>query len=416
MQRKLLVLCIVILGVLLAAQETKLIERTVAVFDFEPMSGSVADYSSLCADTIAIELERIGYTVLDTAAIRKAYKGSLLDDSAVIQFAKAQNADVVVMGFYIVEGASLHIGVRAIDILTGLIAVAIFDTGKGGVAVFDTIDEISARVAKRIRETLQPLPESELVVYKEIVKEETTVVEEVVEQGIPVTILVKSNDEGAEVYSGDTLLGVIEQGQLAIDTKEGAPLILTIKKPGFYTRTVNIKASSKKPQVKIRRLQIIANNEAAAFIAHDRPLGFNGLYSRAIFPDIFYYGGLTGFFFIPFDFNFEAPEHDTRAFFELPLYATLTFYPIGIFAPQYTFQPYIRAGIGGELYFSNFPNGFAFSAVAGRGIISLGLTVAPESFALTGEIQFVSTPFAGWGYINPLPPVIHLCIGVRLIW
>ncbi|HOT59586.1 MAG TPA: hypothetical protein PK074_05465 [Spirochaetales bacterium] len=394
----------------------KLIERTVAVFDFAPMNNSEADYSSICADTIAIELERIGYTVIDTNIIRKNYKGSLLDEPALIEFAKTQKADVVVLGFYVIEGNTLHVGVRAIDILTGLNAVAAFNTGKGGVAVFETIDDISAKVAQRIREALQPLPESELIIYREVTKVETTTVEEVVEQGTPVTIILQSKDNGAEVFIGETLLGVIENGQLAVDTKEGAELIITIKKQGFYPKTIQFKATSKKPTVTARGLVPVSYNEVQVFVASDRPLGFNGMYSRAIFPDIFYYGAQSGFFVIPMDFNFDTETHDPRAFFEIPLFVTLTFYPIGLFNPQYIFQPYLRLATGGELYFANFPSPFQFGAATMRSMVSFGMTLIPGTIAMSGELQFVSPSYLSWGIIGEIPFTLHLCIGVRYIW
>ena len=395
----------------------KVIERTVAVFDFAPMNNSDAQYSSICADTIAIELERIGYTVLDTGTTRKTYKGSLIDEPALIQFAQEQQADVVVMGFYSIEGTSIYIGVRAIDILTGLTAVAIIENGKGGVQIFDTIDEITSKVAKKIREALQPIPESVLVIRREITKVETKVIEEVIEQGTPVTIFLLSKDEGAEVYSGDTYLGTIENGRLSLDTKEDSSLILTLQKANYYPRTITIKATSKKPENMLGRLQPIAKNEFVGLSSHDRPMGLYALYSRAIFADIFYYGGQTGFFFIPADYNFDKPEeHNPNAFFEFPLYATLTFYPIGIFAPQYIIQPYIRGGIGGELYFANFPVSFSFAAVAARGIITFGLIVFPGQFALSGEVQVVSPSIVDYGTLTGMRGAIHVCIGVRHIW
>ena len=80
MRRTIVLVCALVFALSAYAQGTKLIERTVAVFDFAPMNGSESDYSSICADTIAIELERVGYTVLDTGKIRKEYKGSLLDE------------------------------------------------------------------------------------------------------------------------------------------------------------------------------------------------------------------------------------------------------------------------------------------------------------------------------------------------
>lgn len=416
MQKTTVFICQLLLVLALYAQSTQLVERTVAVFDFAPMNDSEADYSSICADTIAIELERVGYTVLDTGKIRKEYKGSLLDEAAMIQYAKNVKADVVVLGFYVIESNMLHVGVRALDILTGLNAVAAFNTGKGGVAVFDTIDDISAKVAKRIREALQPVPESELVIYREVTKVETTTVEEIVEQGTPVTITLQSKDNGAEVFIGETLLGVIENGQLAIDTKEGAELIITIKKQGFYPKTIQFKATSKKPSVTARGLVPVSHNELQVFVAHDRPLGFSGMYSRAIFPDIFYYGAQSGFFFIPMDYNFDVETHDKRAFFEVPLYATLTFYPIGLVNPQYIFQPYLRLATGGELYFANFPSTFQFGAATMRSMVSLGMTLFPGTVAISGELQFASPSYLSWGIIEEIPFTLHLCIGARYIW
>lgn len=402
------------LSSLLFAQ--KLVERTVAVFDFAPFNNSEGDYASIFADTIAIELERIGFLVLDTSTIRKNFKNSLIDEQAMIQFARENKADVIVMGFYVIEGNTIYIGLRAIDIFTGLVAVSIIDTGKGGVAIFDTIDEISMRVAKKIREALQPLPESEYIVYREITKVQTTVIEEVIEEGTPVTITLKAKDEGAEVFSGDTLLGTIENGMLAINTKEGANLAITITKPGFYSQSLVIKVSGKNPTVSIQQLRPIAINELVVSMSHDRPLGLTVLYSRAIIPDTLFYGGQSGFMTIPLDFDFGAPEHDSNAFFEVPLFLTLTFYPLGMLAPTFPLQPFLRAYIGGEVYFANFPNAFNFSAINARGMIALGMTIFPHIVAITGEIQLGSPAFVSWGTLRGFPPVIHLSIGARYTW
>jgi len=158
---------LILLSFTVYSEDIKLVERTVCVLDPVNMSqteGQFGFIGSLVSDTVSIMLKEAGYKIINGSvwremAEKEKFTGNkLLNKNAILKFAQLPGADVVLNGVFRVEGEEIVICVKAYDIFTGRIAVAVLKTGPAGVGIYDTIDEVSAYIAKRIREKLKCSP------------------------------------------------------------------------------------------------------------------------------------------------------------------------------------------------------------------------------------------------------------------
>jgi TolB-like protein len=245
-----IVFILFILGaVTLQAQAVPDSERRVSVYDFtnyteqtDEGASAAGTYSSLIADSLTMELERAGYLVVVPERAREARRtlsatspagtqpGSRAADS---EMAASLGADVLVTGSYRLEDGMLFVTATAWDLFSSRSAASLFERGEAGTAVFETIDEIARKVAEKARSSLRPLTPAELVIRSERVKVENRVVEKVVELGTSIDITLRSPDEGAEVWLGDSLAGRIDKGQLVVSAKVGTPLAVRLRGKGL---------------------------------------------------------------------------------------------------------------------------------------------------------------------------------------
>lgn len=377
----------------LVAQQ--LIERTVCVFDFAPLADTDSSYARLCSDTISIELEILGYTLIANEQIRKTYTGSLRQEDAMVQTAQQLGADVAVLGFYTIDSTGIHIGVKAIDIITGLPAVALSESGTAGFEVFDTIDAVAARVAGQIRQALKPLPASEIIVHREEITVETTIVEEVVSLGTPISQTLLSKDEGAQIIAGEAVLGTVQDGIIVIDTIEGIRLDLTIRKAGFHDGQLSLNTSNSGKAVPIPRLLIAANYELLAQSNLQKPYGLELAFQRLLARNVFSAGVLAGLFYLPLAYNSEADSYvpeDAASFQErygsgyLNASAALClgFYPSNIIWPKGGLRPALNTGLQFDTYsIGDRPLAYSFSLR-----ISASLAIILNRVLLNFELGF----------------------------
>lgn len=400
-------------------------DRRVAVIDFTPLTNASSAYSQICSDTLSIELERVGYTLIPGDAVRLAFQGSALDTPAVIKAARAIGADVVVVGFYVIEGNTIFIGVRAIDTKSEAVAISTEESGAAGFEVFDTIDMIAADVARRIQQALKPVQKADVVIEREDVRVETTVVEEIVELGTPLTLILRSRDEGAVVYADDIELGTIADGILEIHTKEGSLLALTLRKDGFHDRSVEFTASDEKPDIKARPLVRKGSPELAVRTALDRPFGLDAAVRWFFLDDTLTAEAGGGLFFIPFQypeflsFGQSALISEPGGSFTLSLAGGGKVYPMAFLQPGRPVQPYLSLDLVADILLTTSPSGAPLSLIAiARGGSAMGLRWILKNFSLSADIQVLSPVFLNLGGLAGAEsqPVVRLRLEVALPW
>lgn len=77
--------------------------------------------------------------------------------------AASQQADVLLLGSFIVADQDLRITARAIDVETGRIIVSKKERAKTDGSMFTAIDKLAAEMAKEMKEKLPPLPPREII-------------------------------------------------------------------------------------------------------------------------------------------------------------------------------------------------------------------------------------------------------------
>jgi len=393
-----LIICLLSLSPILAQQ---LVERTVCVFDFAPLGLTEPNYSRLCGDTVSIELEVLGYKLIANSLVRQTYTNSLSDEKAMVQAARELGADVAVIGFYVIDSTGIHIGIKAIDILTGLPAVAVSESGTAGFEVFDTIDNVAALVASRIRQALKPLPASEIIVHREEITVETTIVEEVVSLGTPITITIISRDEGARIMAGDALLGTVENGQALIQTVDGIKLDLIIQKARYFQNYYTIFTADTSRIKAAPKLIRNAQHEILAQAVVQKPFGLDITYSYLLLNGIFGLGAGTGIFYLPLEYPASSNPYLTdnselfqatygSAYLNLPVSLALGFYPMSIFWPKSWYRPGLKAG----LLFDSFFIGSRQPAFSLSGLVSGSTAIMLNQLAFNFEIS-ITRPISG---------------------
>lgn len=222
-----------------------LTKRTVLVLNFVNFSENKtnANLSKVFADSLAIALEESDFLVVPQDGVKKRLEELKLVDADLLSLDSLRSialefkADVLLVGFYTVDGKVLYTGVRAYDLFADRLAFANIANGEAGLAVFDTVDSIALSAAAAIRDKLPPLAASEVTELQEKVIRVATIENSGIEIGevIPITIYSKSED--AEVYSGKILLGRITGGKLIDKGKANTSLNLTVKKKGYFDLT-----------------------------------------------------------------------------------------------------------------------------------------------------------------------------------
>lgn len=414
-------LCLAALCAQLAPSQ-ELVERSVMVLDFAPLAGSSAAYSSLCADTVAIELGRLGYPVLPMADSRTAFKGDALSDAAVIKAARERGMDVAVVGFYLIEGDSLRIAVRALDIQAdGAVALSVSESGPAGVDVFDTIDRIAAGVAQKIRAALKPIPKSTITVEREQIRHETVVVEEILELGVPVSLNLLSKDEGASVSAGGEELGAIQEGGLAVDTKDGATLSLLLEKDGYFGRLVTVTARAEAPEARLPRLVRVPGRELAFATGLDRPFGLDAMLRWHFLNGIFAAEALVGFHYVPYRypeflwFGSEPLIDAAGGALILGLGGGGRVYPLAIFFPGLMYRPFL--GVGVELDGMLMTGETLTPALLARLTLNTGMVVSFPGWNLCLTIKTIPPIYLGLGTVARTElPSLRLLAEVALPW
>lgn len=160
---------------LLHAQEEKsgeLVNRRVLILDFYNaqndnsfgyLETSIPDaFENSLADTGSFELlprETWSNLVRDNVFAKDEAKS----ESVAVEAGKRVQADVVVMGSFVIAGGKLNIKAKAIEIPGGRIAVSKSRLSKTDGSMFDAINELARTMAAEMKEALPPVPPREIV-------------------------------------------------------------------------------------------------------------------------------------------------------------------------------------------------------------------------------------------------------------
>lgn len=288
-------LLICIISSPLYSQSEELVERTVCIFDpanFSDNPGEVEWVGPLVADTLEVMLREEGYTVIEAAKRRKAAEEAghtpedFLDKETALEFAAALGADVAANGMFRVEGQEIIIGVKAYDIFTRRIAVAITKIGEAGIGIYDTVDEAAVLIAGRVRENLKPLPADFITVQREKIKVEKKVVEEIVSVGKDVTVTFYSDDEGAELYlGGEKRIGTIEDGKLVYTGKADTTVDVVIKKEHYHDHRQDFALGEEEAEFTLEPLYWKTKWDIGTQVMINQPIGLNGVFRYHFIPD-----------------------------------------------------------------------------------------------------------------------------------
>jgi TolB-like protein len=410
----------------LCAQAQGALTRRVAVFDFVPLSGAPSSYARLIADSLALELERVGYPAIPGTRLRELLDEPATEVSAALAAARFAGADVAVIGFYALEGGQLRIGVRAIDASSEALALSAQDTGAAGLDIFDTIDRMSADIAGRIKVALEPVPTAVQLIEREEIIIETIVVEEVIELGTPISIRLLSADEGALLQALDgerglVDLGLIQEGYFDLATKEGAFLSLRISKEGFNERTLEFTATGLEPELRLRALARRPAPEWFTRLSLDRPFGAEAGTRRFYWRDLVSLDASAGLYFIPYvypeflRFGIEPFFDLTGGSIDLLLATDGRFYPLNFFQPGSLIQPYLSLGFTADLMLAFSPSGEdARLSLLFRNLSGLGLRWTNARFSLSAEARFVSPIIFSLGALQGGQSPMGLRLGLEL--
>lgn len=404
--------------------------RRVAVFEFAPLAGSSAAYARLFADSLALELERQGYRIVQAARLKELLAVPATDLAAALTAARFAGADVAVVGFYLIEGQRLRIGARAVDLASEAVALSLEAEGAAGFDIFDTIDTLSVDLAGRVRVALEPVLKPETIIEREEIIVETVVVEEVLELGTPITVTLLSSDEGAVLRAVDPArddpeLGVIVEGRLELATKEGAALALILSKDGHYPRRLSFTASAAEPERTLPRLTAKPVPELFFRAALDRPFGLEFGLRRYLFSASLGLESSAGFFIIPYVYpafmrlGVEPSIDEPGGALVLSLGAAAAFYPLNLLAPSIRLRPFILAGFA-----SDFTDASSAEASSGgvawalRGVGGLGLRLGGSGYSVAVALSFISPVILSLGGLQGTesPMALRLSAEVALPW
>ncbi len=356
----------------LFSQEERLIERTVLVLDPVNMSdtaGELEFIGTLVSDTITLALEDLGYNVI-TGDIWRKYSGDQgitgeagLGKEQVITFAASLGADVVLNGVFRVEDQEIIIGMKAYDIFTRRIATAVTNVGPAGIGIYDTIDEVSASIAGKIRENLKPLPESVITVEREKVRVETKIIEEVVDVDRSIRVTFYSRDEGAELLLGGIVpIGTITGGSALYMTSPDSVLEIEMREEGYYPRTIRVDVEQDDVDITVKPLYFRSRRDFSIALLFPQVLGAGTQVRYHFFRNRMNVYGTGSLSFIPKTYRLSDNPELSRFIVDLKIGAGIGWYPF--IKPESPFRFLIGMGAGADLFYitkstSPFVFGFA---------------------------------------------------------
>ncbi|HOX92065.1 MAG TPA: hypothetical protein PLC54_04020, partial [Spirochaetales bacterium] len=262
---------------------------------------------------------------------------------------------------------------------------------------------------------------SVVTVEREEIRHETVVVEETIELGTPVSLILRSKDEGTKVSASGEELGTITDGALTLSTKEGALLALELEKDGYFQRDVSIVATAEQPEARLPRLVRVPGRELAFATGLDRPLGLDAMLRWHYLDGALSAEALLGFHYVPYRypeflwFGFDPLIKADGGAYILSLGGGGRVYPLAFFFPGLKLRPFLGAGI--ELDGMLMTGQGLTPALLARLTISTGMALSFPGLDLCLNLKTIPPLALGLGTVASTEmPNLRLLVEVALPW
>ena len=186
-----------------------------------------ADYRSLVADLVETTLRASGVAVIPPELLSPVVESRLasprqaIHGPTAVELARSVGADVVVTGFYRLQGAGrIVVGLKCYDVQGQRILAAVMTQGRAGLGLHNTIQVAVDQLIPSIRNqpSLSAPGSGELV-----------------------DVALYSPDEGAAVFlSPERPAGIVTNGAVALRVAPGGRLDAEVTKPGYHPVRVTI--------------------------------------------------------------------------------------------------------------------------------------------------------------------------------
>jgi hypothetical protein len=201
-----------------------------------------ARFQEVIRAQLELELREVGFQVIETdrwQKVRDALGYSDRDLTAgtrAVEVGDALGAQIVVTGFYRIEGERIVLELKAYDVLQRAFITGVLRTGTVDLSMYTLLDTAVARMVPEIRLLVAgPLPEN-------------------VRQVKEITFF--SQDEGAEIYlAGEQLVGRVQQGVLTLPyfpLAVGSTIRIEKRREGYYTSTEDLEITEPRVEITLR--------------------------------------------------------------------------------------------------------------------------------------------------------------------
>jgi hypothetical protein len=201
-----------------------------------------AQFQDVIRSQLELELGNVGFEVVDALRWQAARDRLGYDDrdlavgTRAVEVGDAIGAQIVVTGFYRIEGGRIVLELKAYDVLQRAFITGVLRTGTVDLSMYTLIDTAVARM----------LPEIRLLAAGPLPKDVQQVKE----------ITLYSRDEDAQVYlAGEQLVGRIQQGVLTLPyfpLAVGSTIRVEKRKEGYYTSSEDLEIGQPRVEITLR--------------------------------------------------------------------------------------------------------------------------------------------------------------------
>lgn len=161
------------LGISISVFAEKMVNRKVLILDFvNQQSVKKGDYLAITIPEAYIDpLKKTGsFEVMSRhigqreAGMLGYDKSQLYNENTAVAIGKKADAEVVVIGNYVIVAGSIQIQAKAVDVLSERIKVSKSKVGKLDASIFATIKSLAEEMSAEMKQELPPIPQREIMV------------------------------------------------------------------------------------------------------------------------------------------------------------------------------------------------------------------------------------------------------------
>jgi hypothetical protein len=255
--------------------------RKVCIFLFPDISpatdktGDAVFFQSAIKENLVFELKDAGFDIVDDVKILTFQKQlkitnmDLVDGAKAMQLASAATGDVAITGFFRLEENRILFGVKCYDVLSNRLAVTVLKDGRAGASLSNLIHDAINEIIPLIQEKIPPLASLGKTIEREIPVIKKIVIKKSQEKGKRIKLTFQSNDENAQIFFADHLIGEIKEGSFEIPAKASSKLVIEVKKENFHAVVKTVDLGEEDMTIKldplVRENQFALDGEYACF-------------------------------------------------------------------------------------------------------------------------------------------------------